>query len=464
MSIKRFQLSLFIFRRDLRLHDNTALIEALRQSELVIPCFIFDDRQIKLNSFFSSKAFQFMLESLKDLDLQIKKSNGKLYLLSGEAEKVVQKLISTLPIDAVYFNRDYTPFSINRDDAIKRIVEKNKRHCFVFSDALLNEPEAVAKQNGSPYTIFTPFSRKSRTLSIAKPRNCIYKNFYNGSISEESPSIVNQYMKNHFEKNIYKGGRTHGKILLRKVNELKNYAVERDFPCKDSTSHLSAHHKFGTISIRESYKIYTDHFKKMHFVNELYWRDFFTHIAFHFPRVFEEPFQLKFKHINWSNRDDFFEVWCRGETGFPMVDAGMRELNETGFMHNRVRMITASFLVKDLHIDWRWGERYFARKLIDYDPSVNNGNWQWVASTGCDAQPYFRIFNPWLQQKRFDGDALYIKKWVPELKDIPRNVIHDPIKLCSYQLKKYKKPIIDHFIESKIAKALYKKSALIFDK
>lgn len=464
MSAKRFHLSLFIFRRDLRLHDNSALISALNQSEHVIPCFIFDDRQIKNNNYFSAKAFQFMLESLMDLQAQIEKKNGRLYFFQGEAEKVIENLILKLPIDAVFINRDYTPFSTHRDDAIKKIADKNKRALLIFSDLLLNEPEAIKKSDGSPYTIFTPFMKKSRMLSASKPRHCNDKNYYNKSIDGDSISVINHYLENYAETNIHKGGRLQGKMLLKNIERLKNYSSKRDFPYQDATSHLSAHHKFGTVSIRETHESYTDKLKDPVFINELYWRDFFTHIVFHFPRVLGESFQLKFKDMNWLNRNDYFEAWCNGTTGFPIVDAGMRELNQTGFMHNRVRMITASFLVKDLHIDWRWGERYFAQKLIDYDPAVNNGNWQWAASTGCDAQPYFRIFNPWLQQKRFDADALYIKKWVPELKDIPAKDIHNPNNLSSHQLKHYKNAIIDHSVQSKIAKSLYANSALNFDK
>ena len=464
MTSKRFKLSLFIFRRDLRLQDNTALMAALNESEQVIPCFIFDDRQIKKNEYFSSKAFRFMLESLQDLKIQIEKKNGHFYFFHGQAEKVIFDLFLKLPIDAVYFNRDYTPFSINRDNAIKKVIEKNKRKVFIFSDALLNEPEEVKKSDGSPYTIFTPFMRKSRELFVSKRRVNNQKNYYTKLIDTDNCFLPNQFLENYSEINIYQGGCSNGKILLKNIVNLKNYSKNRDFPYKDATSHLSAHHKFGTISIRETYDSYKNAFDDSVFINELYWRDFFTHIAFHFPRVLGESFNAKFHDIQWSNRFDHFDAWCNGTTGFPIVDAGMRELNQTGLMHNRVRMIAASFLVKDLHIDWRWGEKYFARHLIDYDPAVNNGNWQWAASTGCDAQPYFRIFNPWLQQKRFDTDAEYIKKWVPELKHVPSKDINDPKKLLSYQIKQYPNPIVDHSIENKIAKLMYEQSTSIFKK
>ena len=459
MSSKPFELSLFVFRRDLRVHDNTALIAALNESKCVIPCFIFDNRQIAKNHYFSEKAFRFMLDSLVDLSAQIEKRRGKLYFFEGVAEDIIQKLIEILPIDAVFFNRDYTPFSIKRDTAIKKIIAKKNKKLFVFSDALLNEPEEIMKADGTPYSIFTPFMKKSRESFVAKPRHCNNENYYTQNIHINKPSLLPIWQEKTPENKIMKGGRLAAISLLKNIITLKNYARDRDFPDKNATSHLSAHHKFGTVSIRETYHIASTKLNGGTFINELYWRDFFTHIVFHFPHVMTEAFYRKFSTLSWSNRTDYFNAWCNGQTGFPIVDAGMRELNQTGLMHNRVRMITASFLVKDLHINWREGENYFAKKLIDYDPAVNNGNWQWAASTGCDAQPYFRIFNPWLQQKRFDIDAHYIKKWIPELKSVPAKDIHDFKKLSAHQSISYPKPIIDHANETKITKAMYAEAA-----
>lgn len=440
---KKFALSLFIFRRDLRLDDNTGLLAALRESSQVIPCFILDDRQInaKKNAYFSENAFHFMIDSLLDLQNQISKktkNKGKLYIFNGIAENVVEKLLTQLPIDAVYFNRDYTPFSVHRDQKIKSLVEKAKRVCFMYSDALLHEPEEIAKSNGKPYTIFTPFMRRAREVGRGhdiKPIACKDHHFYSAPIA----GSVEQHVRLFDSALCYPGGREAGKKAILAISHLTQYDKLRDFPAKNATSHLSAHHKFGTVSIRETAHAIQTQLKNSVLMNELYWRDFFTHIGFHFPHVFGSAFQERYQHIAWSTREDHFKAWCDGKTGFPIVDAGMRELNETGLMHNRVRMITASFLVKDLQIDWRWGERYFANHLMDYDPAVNNGNWQWAASTGCDAQPYFRIFNPLLQQKRFDPAGEYIQQWVTE-----------------WKTARYPKPIVDHAISANHAKMLFK--------
>lgn len=443
MPSKQFKLSLFIFRRDLRIHDNSALIAACKASDCVIPCFIFDNRQTEHHNYFSEKAFQFMLGSLADLQKTFEKQDGHLYFFKGISEKIIKNLIDILPIEVIFFNRDYTPFSVRRDDAIKTITDRTNRKCFVYADALLHEPEEILKSDGTPYTIYTPFMKKSREMLVLKPRVCNHTNFYTQPISMATKMILDK-----------KSDYPSGKLQLKNITEIMHYDQDRNFPAKNATTHLSSHHKFGTVSIRESYDAMLKSSQQT-LINELYWRDFFTHIAFHFPNIFSESFNPKYRAIAWLNRKDDFKKWCEGETGFPIVDAGMRELNETGIMHNRVRMITASFLVKDLHIDWRWGERYFAQHLMDYDPAVNNGNWQWVASTGCDAQPYFRIFNPWLQQKRFDLDALYIKRWVPELKNIPAKLLHDPKKIISLNLINYSKPMVDHATASKIAKTLF---------
>ncbi|MDP1575012.1 MAG: deoxyribodipyrimidine photo-lyase [Coxiellaceae bacterium] len=431
---KQFKLSLFIFRRDLRLIDNTALKEAMDASETVIPCFIFDDRQIKDNTYFSENAFLFMLQSLAELKNDIQNKKGHLYFFKGIAESCVEKLIHALPIEALFFNRDYTPFSHRRDHAIRKIAEKNGRLFFSLPDALLHEPEAVFKKDRSPYTIFTPFYNQAATLPVKPIKKIIQYSFYNEKIALSDELILAYYLEKYSKNSSFLGGRSEGLALLSAMKKKKNYEKNRDFPSINATSHLSPHHKFGTLSIRESYYAIKDTtFKK-----ELYWRDFFTHIAFHYAKVFSGAFHEKYNRIPWVNNKKHFQRWCEGKTGFPIVDAGMRELNETGYMHNRVRMIVSSFLVKDLHIDWRWGEHYFATKLVDYDPAVNNGNWQWAASTGCDAQPYFRIFNPALQQKRFDVEEKYIRYWVPEL-----------------NTKKYPLPIVDHAAAGVFSKKLF---------
>jgi deoxyribodipyrimidine photo-lyase len=455
--MKRHRLALHIFRRDLRPEDNTALIHALENADAVIPCFIFDERQVRDNEYRSENALQFMISSLQDLHEQLGKRGGRLYLFHGIAEEVVEKLLTLNEIDLVTWNRDYTPFSRGRDGAIQSILEKKKVAYSIHPDALINEPESVHKDDGKPYSIFTPFLKKARFLPVRSPAANEHTRYYTERLKDETgPSLFKELLPENNSDILLKGGRKEGLKLIGDLSALNDYEMQRDYPARDCTSHLSAHNKFGTVSIREVYHRIADLFGKSHtLITELYWRDFFTHIAFHFPRVIGGSFHEKYDGIKWANNEAFFRDWCAGRTGYPIVDAGMRELNETGYMHNRVRMITASFLVKDLHIDWRWGEKYFARKLTDYDPAVNNGNWQWAASTGCDAQPYFRIFNPWRQQQKFDAECEYIKKWIPELRGLSPKEIHALEKQKPGKEPVYTRPVVSHRVASAAAQALY---------
>lgn len=445
--------ALFIFRRDLRLEDNTGLISASKDSKIVIPAFIFDPMQAdkKKNLYFSNNAFEFLVESLDNLDSELRKKKGQLYLFEGIAHEVVEKLIKKEDIDTVYVNKDYTPFSKLRDKQIEDVCKKNNVKFHSLSDALLNEPERTLKSDGKPYTIFTPYWNNVSKIPVRNPTKNSYSNYYTGNIPIQTS--LTKYSNN---KNLLRihGGRVDGLKVLKKISQLEKYSDERDYPALDKTSKLSAHLKFGTVSIREAYQVVASTLNENHhLLRQFYWRDFFYHIAHNFPKVFGNAFQDKYDKVNWDNDNKLFDAWKNGLTGVPIVDAGMRELNATGYMHNRVRMIVASFLTKDLHIDWRLGEKYFAQKLVDYDPCINNGNWQWAASTGCDAQPYFRIFNPWRQQQRFDTECKYIKKWISELKDVEPNIIHN---LENNTLKNYPKPIINHSIESKNAILRYK--------
>jgi len=450
--------SLFIFRRDLRLADNRGLLRALKESKEVIPCFIFDPRQVgQKNPYRSMNCIQFMIQSLKEVDEQLHKKDSKLYFFYGTSEEIIKKLIEQEKINAVYCNRDYTPFSIKRDDEIKKICIHHGAEFIQTSDLLLHEPEDVLTGNNTPYSIFTAFYKKALTLPVAQPEFKMPDNFYHKPIKNSLGKEIFKKVLPKTNKNIWaKGGQTEAFTILKSIKNLAKYQKTRDFP-ELPTSNLSAHLKFGTISIRQAYWHIAQTLGKNHpLLRQLYWRDFFTHVAFHSPFVFGHAFHEKYDKLPWNNNKKDFQAWCDGKTGFPIVDAGMRQLNTTGWMHNRVRMIVASFLVKDLHIDWRWGEQYFAQQLVDYDPAVNNGNWQWNASTGCDAQPYFRIFNPWLQQKKFDPKCDYIKKWVPELKDVPIRAIHAWNNPKDHVLKNYPKPIVDHSKESALAKQVYK--------
>ncbi|VVC76541.1 Deoxyribodipyrimidine photo-lyase [Aquicella siphonis] len=456
---KPYRLALHIFRRDLRLDDNTSLAHALDLSDQVIPCFIFDKRQIELNDYKSDNSIQFMAQSLKELDARLRDKHTRLFCFYGIAEQVIQQLIASEDIQAVFINRDYTPFSKARDHQIEKTCAAHGVAYHCFADVLLHEPEEIQKPDGGAYTVFTHFLNKAAPMSVQPPRKNKRDNYYQGKLTAEDKSTLEKLSRKQNPVLAVKGGRKEALTLLQKACALTDYTLTRDIPSLNGTSRLSAHNKFGTLSIREFYFALANQSDKDHaLIRELFWRDFFTYIAFHFPRVFGHAFQEKFAHIEWSRNEKHFRAWCEGRTGFPIVDAGMRELNATGYMHNRARMITASFLVKDLHIDWRWGEKYFAQKLVDYDPAVNNGNWQWAASTGCDAQPYFRIFNPWLQQKKFDPDCLYIKRWIPELAAQPPDVIHTLYRQSGALMTNYPHPLVDHAIESGKAKAVYQLS------
>ncbi len=442
--------SIHIFRRDLRLEDNTALLAALEKSEEVIPCFIFDPRQVENNEYFSQAGFQFLITSLKELDEALKNKGSQLYIFYGKQEEILKKLFEH--VDAVFFNKDYTPFARKRDATIEELCKKHNKKCFCYDDALLNPPERVLKADGTPYTVFTPFYRVAKEFPVDKPRENTFTNFSKTTISGQESSLLEKLNPKR-EGLLVSGGRYEALKLLHDLPE--KYDESRDDP-NMNCSQLSAHHKFGTISIRESFYAGRKKYGAFSsFLRELYWRDFFTQIAYHFPQVFGHAFNKKYEEVPWSHNKKLFQAWCEGKTGFPIVDAGMRELNQTGYMHNRLRMVVASFLTKDLQIDWRLGEKYFAQQLTDYDPCVNNGSWQWAASTGCDAQPYFRIFNPWLQQKKHDPNCEYIKKWIPELKNYSPQAIH---KLAEQRplACEYPEPIVDHSEASKATKEMFK--------
>jgi deoxyribodipyrimidine photo-lyase len=447
-----YDTALFIFRRDLRLADNTALNTALRSAKHVIACFIFDDRQIKPHPYQSKPALHFMLQSLADLALQFKANNTNLAFFQGLPVQVITDLHRQQNIQAIFLNQDYTPFSRIRDAEIASVCQSLNIAVHGLPDALLTEPEQAVKNDGSAYKVFTAFYNNARQFPVSLPQALENGRFLN---VPSTTTLENFATLDSFQTTAIQGGRTAALQQLDALDGCADYTETRDFPALQSTSQLSAHLKFGTVSVREVFYAITQDLGSEHpLLRQLYWRDFLTHIAYHFPRVFGYAFIAKYDTLAWDNNRDYFQAWADGKTGFPIVDAGMRELNATGNMHNRVRMIVASFLVKELHISWRWGERYFAQHLVDYDPSLNNGNWQWAASTGCDAQPYFRIFNPWLQQQKFDPQCDYIYHWLPELRDVPVKTIHQ------WQQKHfgefYPAPIIDHSQEVQITKAQFK--------
>ncbi|MDH3312281.1 MAG: DNA photolyase family protein [Nitrosopumilus sp.] len=444
-----YEKSLFIFRRDLRLDDNTGLIKSLTNSKTVIPCFIYDDNLLKnLND--SKFRWNFLAESLLDLDLDLKKKKTSLQIFQGNSNLIVNEIIAKHDVDAVFVNTDFSNYSKNRDVKINQICKQNNIDFNCSLDFLLHNPNEIKTNDEKPYMIYSHFYKKVRQFSVRSSSKNSKKNYFNEKISNiqiKIPSI---------KKPEIPGGRKKGLKIIKNLEKFIDYKKFRDFPGLGHTTTLSAHNKFGTLSIREIYHEIEQQLGSEHILmGGIYWREFFNYILFHFPWSQNKSFRKKFQKIQWSKSKENFSAWTNGKTGFPIVDAGMRQINQSGFMHNRVRMIVASFLTKDLHIDWRWGERYFAKRLVDYDPAVNVGNWQWAASTGCDAVPYFRIFNPWLQQEKFDANCTYIKKWIPELHGIPSKTIHNLWKDFPSDID-YVKPIVIHKIESEKTKVMFK--------
>jgi deoxyribodipyrimidine photo-lyase len=453
----KVDLALYIFRRDLRLEDNNGLNAALASSAEVIPAFILDPRQYEDHPFRSHFGAQFLHQSLRDLNRSLEGLGSRLFLFKGIAEEVVETLLEGSPIDGVFFNEDYTPFSTQRDTAIRKVCEQagRKVSCRKFPDTLLFEPGTVVKDDGTPYTVYSAFAKKALKSSLPVPLKQNAGSFFTRPVPrEQGLQILEKIFPQDRLTSAMNGERSTGLSVLKELHKFARYDEERNIPSLSATTHLSAHHKFGTVSVRETATSVQTNFSEEHsLIKELLWRDFFTHIAFFYPHVFQGAFHKKYDSIKWENNEEKFALWMEGKTGFPIVDAGLRELVQTGFMHNRVRMIVGSFLVKNLHISWQWGEKFFARNLVDYDPAVNNGNWQWVASTGCDATPYFRIFNPWLQQKKFDPETRYIKRWIPELQGLSSKEIHN-LESKSYKVD-YPRPCVSHTETANRAQRLF---------
>jgi len=411
----------------LRVGDNTGLILALSQSKEVVPAFVLDPRQTEPHDYRSVPGLWFLRDSLEDLDRDLQQRGSSLFLFQGKPHLLIEQWVNELGIDALWVNRDYTPFSRSRDKALESACKKQGIAFHSCSDLLLNDPEEALKADQTPYTVFTPYFNRARMIEVSPVRKLPTGKgiLISPETAPKTEALLESLTQKLPEYPSIKGGSKEAKKILSRLSKLSNYANDRDIPALESTSHLSAHLKFGTCSVREAYGAVKRKLGPEHpLIRQLYWRDFLTQIAYHFPSVFGNAFKEKYNKVPWKQDKKAFALWKDGKTGFPIVDAGMRQLNQTGFMHNRVRMVVASFLTKDMHLDWRWGERYFAEHLVDYDPCVNNGNWQWAASTGCDAQPYFRIFNPWRQQERFDPDCEYIKKWIPELESLTPRQIH----------------------------------------
>jgi len=425
---------IFWFRRDLRLDDNHALFKALKSGYDVLPIFIFDSNITnKLNQ--NDHRLNYINNILDGLNKKLSKNKKKIYIYKGDPIEIISKLIIKLKIKEIYLNKDYEPYARDRDDKIEKLCVANNVSYNSFKDHVIFEEDQIVKKDGTPYVVYTPYSRKwiekfqsNQLDSYPSEQNL------DGFVDSDKIREVNYLMD--FEKN----------IISPKTYNLNNdlidkYEETRNFPALDSTSRIGVNLRFGTVSTRKIVKTSSERSNNT-FLKELIWREFFIQILWHFPHTTEKSFKDKYERIEWRNNMDDFKLWCDGKTGYPIVDAGMNQLNKTGFMHNRLRMVVGSFLCKHLLIDWRLGEKYFADKLFDYEQASNVGNWQWVAGCGVDAAPYFRIFNPEEQQKKFDKKLQFIKKWIPNYdKDNYINKIVDHKFARERCLNTYKKAL-----------------------
>lgn len=456
-------LSIVWLRRDLRLHDHAGFHEACKQEGRIQPVFIFDTDILARFGYRQDRRLTFLVEVCKDLHAKLKKQGGGLIVLHGSAKEMMPRLCKALQAERLIAARDVEPGARERDrnvyEALKGITEMVS-----VVDHLLLFPGKVMKEDGKPYTVFTPYSRKfrealqkenlnERTVRLANKltdytavqKEILKHHFEVLDMEEGADSILNRIGYERVSLGEW-GGDDAGKRLEHFIDKhVRSYNSKRNFPATPATSKLSPYLRFGLISIREcASEVWNrDSAGAETWAKELIWREFYAQILYHFPEVVTQDFQTKFRdRLEWSNNKAHFKRWCDGETGYPFVDAAMREINTTGWMHNRARMVVASFLTKHLRIDWRWGEEYFAQKLMDYDLASNNGGWQWAASTGTDAQPWFRVFNPILQSQKFDKDGEYIRAFVPELAKLDTQYIHEPWK--SGKIKGYPEPIVEH--------------------
>jgi len=397
------KINIFWFRRDLRLEDNTALKAALNLDMPVLPVFIFDT-EITGDLPPDDARVNFIYESLSNLNNELLKHGSSVLILKAAPVSAWEKLLSEFDINAVFTNRDYEPYAIGRDSLIEGLLKRKGTGFYLFSDQVVFEGTEILKPDNKPYTVFTPYRNRWIQRIIENQQ----------SLKPGGESQAGYFSCNFPFPSLQDLGFRKSQVRVRPfdLSVIPEYHKYRDIPAADRTTYLSPHLRFGTVSIRDLVNIALR--ENLTFLNELIWREFFMQILSHFPHAVTENFKPVYDDIQWRNDEREFERWCSGETGYPIVDAGMRQLNNTGYMHNRVRMVTAGFLCKHLLIDWRWGEAYFAEKLLDYELASNNGNWQWASGTGCDAAPYFRIFNPEIQQKKFDPANEYIRKWVDD--------------------------------------------------
>jgi deoxyribodipyrimidine photo-lyase len=457
-------MNIFIHRRDLRHEDNNTLLKMNEKYNNITPIFIFNPNQIypEKNKYFSNNLVQFLIESLIELYESYKKKKIFMQFFEGEIIAILNKIHKKHNINSIGFNRDYSPFSKSRDNTILKWCNKHSIEVFNEEDMLLspiNSGNSLNPNTQKPYVVYTPFMKNLMKFDVDKLNKKKVKfNITTINISElelKKEQLNKFYIKN---PDIHvKSGRKNGIEILKNISKLSYYDTKRN-DLSYSTTNLSAYINMGVLSIREVFfSVKNSLGKNNGLIRELYWREFYYNILNYFPHVIGNSFKENYDKIKWKTNKKHFEAWKNGTTGFPVVDAAMTQLNSTGYMHNRGRMIVASFLTKDLMIDWMEGEKYFATKLVDYNMSANNGGWQWAAGTGTDAQPYFRIFNPWTQSEKFDPNCTYIKKWLPVLKDVSNKHIHNWNKYCNDYNIDYNCPIIEHDKSRKQALDLYKK-------
>jgi deoxyribodipyrimidine photo-lyase len=442
-------IGIFIFTRDLRLEDNTGLIKALKESDKVLPIFIFTPEQLTNNSYKSDNCVQFMMECLDELNSSLKKRKSKLFYFYGDVDSVLEKIIkSEKNIKGIYINEDYSPFAKKREKEIEKICKKHEIEFNLTEDHMLTGKNAVKKGDGTFYLKFTPYYNAAKKIKVEEPKKNLYTNYISGS--HKIPSVYTKSIHDFYEKNddiSVRGGRKLAVKILKKIKNFKDYNSDREIPSLEGTTRLSAYLKFNVVSIREVYKVFKSKLSLHNkLLTQLYWRDFYMQIGAH-NDILKKPMKEHY-NIKWENNTTWIKKWKEGETGIPIVDAGMRQMNKTGWMHNRVRMIVSNFLIKVLRCDWTIGEKYFAQKLVDYDFFNNNGGWQWSAGTGADSQPYFRVFNPWRQAENYDFECKYIKKWIPELKDVPpKDILKWGETNVNYKKINYPAPMIEDIQE-----------------
>lgn len=454
-----YQASLCWFRRDLRSYDHAALHLALTQSRNVHCVFVFDTQILDKLRHKADRRVEFIWHSIVELHTALEKMGGGLIVLHGDAAKEIPRIARALGVNAVFANHDYEPQAIARDDAVALALRESGIEFNFSKDQVVLEKYEVLTQAGKPFTVFTPYKnawlKRLTDDDVAAYEIEKFKQHFAHPNSTSMPTLAQMGFEKTNIINYLKCGMSGAQELLGDfLGRIDQYKDARDFPAVRGVSYLSVHLRFGTVSVRElvrAARAVSGRGAEC-WLSELIWREFYFNILHHFPHVTERAFRPEYDAVKWENDAALFGAWCEGRTGYPIVDAAMRQINQTGYMHNRLRMIVASFLTKDLHIDWRWGEKYFADHLNDFDLAANNGGWQWAASTGCDAQPYFRIFNPITQSERFDAEGKFIRKYIPELAHCDNKYIHAPWLMTPLEQqasgtvigKDYPAPIVDH--------------------